>query len=368
MKNPTVLAALAAAFLGISSVPGSAQGLSLDITGGLVGENLTCNLSGVVPPGEFVIVTFSNTTGPLPMSTFFPGDPSFLDQDLTMFNYPSFLQGSAYVNPLGVVDLTTLSPAFTGFMVFGQAWTTNGGNPFVDKKSNTVTFIVGAHGASTPTYQPPVFGHSYSAFATLADGNILISGGGNGLGASGTAGAETYDSRSASFIATNGTPQARAAAPGILLNDGRVLICGGIDGGGLVTNGCELYDPATKTFSAAAAMATSRVLHAAVKLADGRVYVCGGSTSVSGTDPVSQLLAMVSSATSSAEIYNPTNNTWSPAASLSSARTGHSAAILPDGRVLVAGASSRASSAFPPFSRRPLATTPPRIPTIPPPR
>ena len=58
-------------------------------------------------------------------------------------------------------------------------------------------------------------------------------------------------------------------------------------------------------------------------LRDGRVLVVGGA------GPASTI--------SEAEIYDPVTNRWSSAGSLMMARTDHSAEIMSDGRVIVAG-------------------------------
>ena len=73
-------------------------------------------------------------------------------------------------------------------------------------------------------------------------------------------------------------------------------------------------------------MAGARNQHTATLLADGRVLVAGGCG-----DP------SCSSAVSSAEIYDPATGTWSPTGALNSARGQQTATLLPGGGVLVAG-------------------------------
>ncbi|MBL8693251.1 MAG: hypothetical protein JNJ88_04065 [Planctomycetes bacterium] len=337
MKHHLALATLLAP-VGLAVLPSFASAqISLDISGGIIGENVTLNLSGTVPAGEFVVATFSDTTGPLAVGSLLPGEPGFWDQDLSMFSYPGFLQNSNYTNPLGVLDLSTLPASLLGVKVFSQAWTVPGPVSFLDLKSNVVTLILGLHGASTPTHLPPIAPHAYANTVRLLNGNAVVIGGGSGLGGSGTGSAEVYDYKTSTFFTTANFPQPRASSAAALLNDGRVLVCGGLNDLGVPTNTAEIFDPNTNSFSATGSMGLARMLHTAVKLADGRVLVCGGSTALSGADPVALLLSLISSATLSAEVYNPATGTWSAATNMPTARTGHVAAALPDGRVLVAG-------------------------------
>lgn len=78
----------------------------------------------------------------------------------------------------------------------------------------------------------------------------------------------------------------------------------------------------------AGALVTPRFEHTATLLADGRVLLAGGFTSAN------------LSATNSAELYDPATNTWSATGSLHDARDAHGAVRLKDGRVLVVGGAS----------------------------
>ena len=72
-------------------------------------------------------------------------------------------------------------------------------------------------------------------------------------------------------------------------------------------------------------MANARSQHTATLLQDGTVLVAGGEEA--GSPGV----------TASAELYNPATNTWSSAASMIDARVEHTATLLTNGAVLVAG-------------------------------
>ncbi|MCL4502878.1 MAG: hypothetical protein M1438_13680 [Deltaproteobacteria bacterium] len=126
----------------------------------------------------------------------------------------------------------------------------------------------------------------------------------------------------------------RSGHTATLLNDGRVLVVAGtilVQGplGPIVqaTNSAEIYHPTNKTWTTASSLNPNfpRSLHTATRLPDGRVLVAGGQVPSPGG-----ILHDV-------EIYDPSSDTWTTAASLNGGRYGHTATLLNDGRVLVAG-------------------------------
>ena len=120
-----------------------------------------------------------------------------------------------------------------------------------------------------------------------------------------------------------GLSSPRAGAAAVQLQDGRILITGGDNGSGAVAS-VDIYDT-LGNFSAAAPMNYVHSQHTATVLQDGTVLVAGG-------------LGSGGVASNSAEIYNPSTNTWTvTSGSLTYARSGHTATALHDGTVLIAG-------------------------------
>ena len=86
--------------------------------------------------------------------------------------------------------------------------------------------------------------------------------------------------------------------------------------------------PPPGTFSPAGSLADVRWSHTATPLPDGRVLIVGGDQNVRDGD-LDDL--------ASAEVWDPTTGAFSPTGSIVQARSGHTATLLPDGRVLVVG-------------------------------
>ena len=112
-----------------------------------------------------------------------------------------------------------------------------------------------------------------------------------------------------------------------LLRDGRVLVTGGRSPKDSVYTSAEMYDPTTGKFSSAGSMTDGRQQHTATLLRDGRVFIAGGYWSDGQKWAVQ----------SSTEIYDPATGNFSPTGSMGAPRDGHTATLLDDGRVLIAG-------------------------------
>lgn len=156
----------------------------------------------------------------------------------------------------------------------------------------------------------------------LPGGMVLVTG---GFGTMTRSSAELYDPRLETWTLTKASMKhARARHTATLLKTGNVLIAGGMSD--TIT---ELYDPTTDTWDGSGNMATRRFDHVAVRLLDGTVLVAGGRTRNDIHDN--------QSITNSAEIYDPKTNTWASLPNMHFARADFTAALLPDGRLMVIG-------------------------------
>jgi hypothetical protein len=89
------------------------------------------------------------------------------------------------------------------------------------------------------------------------------------------------------------------------------------------------------TFTATGSLVTARAFHTATLLTNGKVLVAGGSADFTG--PVA-----------TAELYDPDKGTFTSAGNMTVPRSGHTATLLPDGKVLIAGGSVSAGGGMVP--------------------
>jgi hypothetical protein len=84
----------------------------------------------------------------------------------------------------------------------------------------------------------------------------------------------------------------------------------------------------------------ARFEHTATMLSDGRLFVVGGRYLDLGSGDSDRYFRSV-------EIYDPASRTWAAGPAMQRARSGHSATLLRDGRLLVAGGDVRADGSMP---------------------
>lgn len=113
----------------------------------------------------------------------------------------------------------------------------------------------------------------------------------------------------------------RTSYSATLLNDGRVLVVGGLGDEGVLRS-TEIYDPESDTWTVAADTIHPRRDSVLVTLSDGRVVVAGGVDSVT---------------VSTSEIFDPESNQWTELPPLNVGRESAMSVALDDGRMLVFG-------------------------------
>ena len=182
-------------------------------------------------------------------------------------------------------------------------------------------------------------GPDISAASLLPDGKVLFT-------AEPTS--EIYDPVSGSFSLTGSMttlcasgekPTYIVSRTATLLQNGKVLLTGGFnDIGAERDEDCgfspkaELYDPSNGKFDPTGDMTRGRYNHTATLLPDGTVLIAGGESGecIAGA-------CIFSGTTASAESYDPSTGTFATVGNMTSTRSGHTATLLKDGTVLIAG-------------------------------
>ena len=164
----------------------------------------------------------------------------------------------------------------------------------------------------------------------LANGKVLIVGGMDTIASVVLDSAEIFDpaanSGAGAFSGTGSMLSARQSHRAVLLPGGAVLVAGGLDSSVQAMSSAEIFTPATGTFASTGGMSVGRSAFTATRLANGKVLVTGG---------------VGAGFFSSAELFDPAASGGAggfiATGSMTTPREQHSATLLPNGRVLVAG-------------------------------
>lgn len=167
----------------------------------------------------------------------------------------------------------------------------------------------------------PLAQHGWGVTATLLqNGKVLVAGGSTGCDSPCfTASAELYDPANGTFALTGRMTVPRAEARAVLLRTGDVLLVGGEPAPGRASElSAEIYRPSTGTFIS---LGETHLFDATqiLLLNDGRALVVG---------------------TSSTALYDPSSRRFMSTGRMTVPRGKFGGAVLPDGRVLIAGGQS----------------------------
>jgi len=162
----------------------------------------------------------------------------------------------------------------------------------------------------------------------LKDGRVLVTGGWYRPGGKTTrlASAYVYVPAQDAVVAAGSMTTPRDSHTATLLPDGRVLVAGGYESYNKPTSTVEIYDPtkpAGSAWSAGPALPGLRAAQAVVTLKSSEVVLVAGWD---GSQPLASLAIF------------QTSGSWKlPAAALNEKRSGHTASLLPSGKMLVVG-------------------------------
>lgn len=157
----------------------------------------------------------------------------------------------------------------------------------------------------------------------LDDGRVLVTGGvawdfiANDLAP--IADAEIYEPLSGVWTTTGAMVEARTGHTALLMPNGKVLVAGGRDANASLDT-AEIFDPATETWSAASPMAGARSGHDMIEAWNWAPMVAGGF--------------LGATALSTTEVFDALTNTWTSVGNLATPRGLHRLAELPGKQIL----------------------------------
>ncbi|MGY6561789.1 MAG: kelch repeat-containing protein [Luteibaculaceae bacterium] len=208
----------------------------------------------------------------------------------------------------------------------GQVLIAGGFNPLFAPGAQNLTSAE-IYDFETEEWELPMamFNARFTATAhALPNEKAIVFGGWDG-GANNWISTEIYDFNTEEWVMGPNMSVGRSDHRSVMLQDGTILITGGFTGS-TNTNSVDLYNPVTNTIISRAPMINGRSMHTATLLNNGKVLVTGGFNPDLGF----QL--------NLAELYDPVLNTWTAVPNMNQTRDHHAALLIPGSdNVLITG-------------------------------
>ena len=218
----------------------------------------------------------------------------------------------------------------TASLTTPQTTSTTAGSQAPTPGPVTAIPTVGAPVGSWRPTAPMAGARAFPASATLENGDVLVAGG-IGTGMQVLSSAEVYDPADGRWSPVGSLATARAGATATLLGNGDVLVAGGFGSTGQPLRTAELFDPKSASFSPTGSLGAARAFALAAPLPGGKVLVAGGVGA--GHAPLR-----------TAEVYDPATKRFTATGSMATGHAYGAVAQLPGGQVLVAGGQDAAGA------------------------
>lgn len=297
----------------------------------LVTGTATLEVSVVTPPSLVASLNLSTSpSGSVTLGTQIQVTPTFsVPAELTL-NSSSILVNDDTAAPIAATSGTPIvhSPTVNTIYKLKVCYTDTRVVPSVSSCESRSATVIQVTSGPTKLSTGGLLNIARSDFTatSLQNGMVMIAGGINSAGVVEKS-VELYDPVNNKWVKTGDMKTARRGHAATLLRDGRVLITGGYDGTAATSalNKAETYDPATGVWTnTTGTLVQARRWHTSTLLNNDKVLIAGGGVS-SGVSRV-------------VELFDPVAGTFTATGSLRLPRQGHTATLLPTGtEVLVVG-------------------------------
>ena len=301
-------------------------------------QTLTWSVSSPASQGTATV----SGTGPSPtMFSYAPaadynGMDSFRVQVADDLGRTASITINVNIDPVNDAPTNTLPPAVTGSSKEGKTLTVTPGTWNDDQDGNPPSSILltyqwrrasDAAGTSAEDI-PGATGITYTLTAGEVSQYVCVVETATdtgtpqpGMSVSSATSWTLVQAQAAPFVTTGSMTTNRSSHTATLLPSGKVLVVGGAGSSGYLAS-AELYDPSTETWTETNPLTTERSDHTATLLLNGKVLVAGGWN---GTY------------LPSTQLYEPATGTWAATGVMTTGRYRHTATLLLNGKVLVTG-------------------------------